>query len=97
MTTTEPKLRVLIVDDNRDGADALGLVVEAFGNQVHVTYGGSQALDVATAFRPDLMLIDLAMPDMDGCHLAKEFANFLHSLRPRSWRLPAMQTRDTEH
>lgn len=73
MTTTEPTLRVLIVDDNRDGADALGLVVEALGNQVHVTYGGTQALDVATAFRPDLMLIDLAMPDMDGCVLAGRF------------------------
>jgi uncharacterized protein YbcI len=47
--------------------------VEAFGNQVHVTYGGTQALDVATAFRPDLMLIDLAMPEMDGCHLVKLF------------------------
>ena len=32
MTASKPKLRVLIVDDNRDGADALGLVVEAFGN-----------------------------------------------------------------
>ncbi len=73
MTATKPNLRVLIVDDNRDGADALGLVVEALGSQVHVTYGGSQALDVATAFRPDLMLIDLAMPDMDGCHLVKQF------------------------
>jgi len=73
MMANQPKLRVLIVDDNRDGADALGLVVEAFGNQVHVTYGGSQALDVATAFRPDLMLIDLAMPDMDGCALADLF------------------------
>jgi hypothetical protein len=44
MKATKPKLRVLIVDDNRGGADALGLVVEAFGNQVHVTYGGSQPL-----------------------------------------------------
>lgn len=73
MPTTQQPIRVLIVDDNRDGADALGLVVEAFGNQVHVTYGGTQALGVATAFRPDLMLIDLAMPDMDGCHLVKRF------------------------
>ena len=71
MPTTKKSLRVLIVDDNRDGADALGLLVEALGNQVHVTYGGSQALDVATAFRPDLMLVDLLMPDMNGCDLAK--------------------------
>ncbi len=73
MLAIKSKMRVLIVDDNRDGADALGLVVEALGNQVHVTYGGSQALDVATVFRPDLMMIDLAMPDMDGCALAERF------------------------
>lgn len=64
-------LRVLIVDDHRDGADSLGLLVEELGHDTHVTYGGRQALDVATAFRPDLMLIDLAMPDLDGCSLVK--------------------------
>ena len=69
MPTTEKTLRVLIVDDNRDGADALGLLVEELGHQVHVTYGGAKALEVATAFRPDLLLVDLVMPDMDGCGL----------------------------
>jgi len=59
MATSEKTLRVLVVDDNRDGADALGLLVEELGNQVHVTYGGTQALDVATAFRPDLMLVKI--------------------------------------
>ncbi len=71
-TTIDKTLRVLIVDDNRDGADSLGLLVEALGNQVHVTYGGTQALDVANAFQPDLMLIDLVMPDVDGCDLASQ-------------------------
>lgn len=64
-------LKVLVVDDNRDGADALGLLAEELGHEVHVTYGGATALDVAQVFRPDLMLIDLAMPDMDGCSLVK--------------------------
>ena len=73
MPTTDKALRVLIVDDNRDGADALGLLVEELGNQVHVTYGGTKALDVATAFRPDLMLVDLLMPGMDGCALVMRF------------------------
>lgn len=73
MPTTEKTLRVLIVDDNRDGADALGLLVEELGNQVHVTYGGTTALEVATAFRPDLMLVDLLMPGMDGCGLVMRF------------------------
>ncbi len=72
MPTTETTLRVLIVDDNRDGADSLGLLVEELGNRVHVTYGGTQALDVAVAFRADLMLVDLAMPDLDGCSLVKQ-------------------------
>jgi CheY-like chemotaxis protein/uncharacterized protein YbcI len=73
MATTAQILRVLIVDDNRDGADALGLLVEELGNQVHVTYGGTTALEVATAFRPELMLVDLLMPDMDGCGLVMRF------------------------
>ena len=71
MKMNEQSLRVLIVDDNRDGADALGLLVEALGHQVHVTYGGLQALSVALAFRPDLMFVDLMMPEMDGCNLVR--------------------------
>lgn len=66
-------LRILVVDDNRDGADALGLLLEELNNEVHVTYGGVQALDVATAFRPDLLLVDLLMPGMDGCTLVTQF------------------------
>lgn len=73
MPETCKTLRVLVVDDDRDGADTLGLVFEELGNQVHVTYGGTSALDVATLFQPDLMLIDLSMPDMDGCHLVTRF------------------------
>src|ERR1700722_7766656 len=69
MAISEKSRRVLVVDDNRDGADAMGLLVEELGNQVHVTYGGTQALDVANAFRPDLMLVDLVMPEMDCCGL----------------------------
>lgn len=71
--TNKKSLRVLIVDDNRDGADSLGLLLEELDNDVHVTYGGIQALDVATAFRPDLMLVDLLMPGMDGCTLVTRF------------------------
>jgi CheY-like chemotaxis protein/uncharacterized protein YbcI len=73
MPMTESTLRILVVDDDRDGADALGLILEELGNNVHVTYGGAQALNVATVFRPHLMLIDLAMPDMDGCRLVTSF------------------------
>jgi CheY-like chemotaxis protein len=70
MSTNGKTLRVLVVDDDRDGADTLGMVIEELGHQVHVTYGGTQALDVAITFRPDLMLVDLVMPHIDGCGLA---------------------------
>ncbi len=73
MAVNGKALRVLIVDDNRDGADALGLLLEELDNQVHVTYGGAQALDVAKAFRPDLILVDLLMPGMDGYSLVTRF------------------------
>jgi len=66
-------LRVLIVDDHRDGADSLGLLVEELEHHTHVTYGGRQALKVATVFQPDLMFVDLAMPDLDGCSLVNQF------------------------
>lgn len=72
MPTNHKPLRILIVDDNRDGADALGLLVEALGNEAHVTYGGTQALDVASAFCPDLILVDLLMPNMNGCELVTQ-------------------------
>lgn len=71
-------VRVLIVDDHRDGADSLGLLIEELGHEVKVTYGGRQALDVATTFQADLFLVDLCMPDVDGCSLVKQ----LRSSRP---------------
>jgi PleD family two-component response regulator len=69
MKLDETSLRVLIVDDNRDGADALGMLIEELGNQVQVTYGGRQALEVASEYRPDLILVDLVMPDINGFDL----------------------------
>ncbi len=83
MPTTDKTLRILVVDDNRDGADALGLLLEELGNQVHVTYGGAKALEVATAFRPDLMLVDLIMPDMDGRGLVTRFRQYDANSRTR--------------
>ena len=66
MLTTEKSLRVLIVDDNRDGADALGLLIEELGNQVHVTYGGTKALEIATAF-----------PRFDACRFINAWHGWL--------------------
>ncbi|WP_176060893.1 PAS domain S-box protein [Paraburkholderia sp. BCC1876] len=59
-------LRILLVDDNRDSADSLAMLLELKGHTVRIAYEGQQALDVAPRFAPHLAVIDLAMPKMDG-------------------------------
>jgi PAS domain S-box-containing protein len=59
-------LRILLVDDNRDSADSLAMLLELKGHEVRIAYEGAQALQVAPRFAPDLAVIDIAMPKMDG-------------------------------
>ncbi|MBC8741663.1 PAS domain S-box protein [Paraburkholderia sp. UCT31] len=59
-------LRILIVDDNRDSADSLAMLLELKGHEVRITYEGEHALQISPRFSPHLALIDLAMPKMDG-------------------------------
>lgn len=61
-----PPLRVLLVDDNHDSADSLAMLLELKGHDVRIAYGGEQALEVAPGFAPQLAVIDIAMPKMDG-------------------------------
>jgi PAS domain S-box-containing protein len=58
--------RVLVVDDNRDSADSLGKLLELAGHTVRKAYDGEEALHVAAEFRPDIVLLDLGMPLVDG-------------------------------
>ncbi|MBC8721019.1 PAS domain S-box protein [Paraburkholderia sp. 31.1] len=59
-------LRILLVDDNRDSADSLAMLLELKGHEVRIAYEGEQALQISPRFSPHLALIDLAMPKMDG-------------------------------
>ncbi|MEX3809502.1 PAS domain S-box protein [Paraburkholderia sp. BR13439] len=59
-------LRILLIDDNRDSADSLAMLLELKGHEVRIAYEGEQALQIAPRFSPHLALIDLAMPKMDG-------------------------------
>jgi CheY-like chemotaxis protein len=65
------QLRVLCVDDNQEAARATGLVLGQAGFEVRVCHDGPTALALADEFRPDVCLIDLAMPGMDGEELAQ--------------------------
>jgi PAS domain S-box-containing protein len=62
----ESPLRILVVDDNRDGADLLALMLESMGNEVRVAYDGEQAVVDAAEFRSDVVLLDIGLPKLDG-------------------------------
>ena len=59
-------LRILIVDDNRDGADSMTEMLGIMGNDTRAAYDGQQGVDVAEAFRPDVILFDIGMPKLNG-------------------------------
>jgi CheY-like chemotaxis protein/anti-sigma regulatory factor (Ser/Thr protein kinase) len=63
--------RVLIIDDNRDSADTATAILRLLGNEVECGYSGTAALQLAPHFRPNLVLLDIAMPEMDGYETLK--------------------------
>lgn len=63
--------RVLIVDDNHDAAESTALIVGAAGHTVEVAYDGPMALSIAASFKPEVALLDIGLPGMDGYELAK--------------------------
>lgn len=60
------KLRVLIADDNRDAADSLSMLLSMDGYEVRTVYGGRAAISAAETFRPDVALLDIGMPEVNG-------------------------------
>jgi PAS domain S-box-containing protein len=72
------KLRVLVVDDNKAAADMLAMVVKLLGNEVRTAYDGLQGVEAAAEFRPDVVLMDLGMPRMNGYEAARH-------IREQAW------------
>jgi len=70
---SEPKLanRVLIVDDQHDVADSLAMLVCSLGGEARAVYDSLSALASVVAFKPDLVIADIGLPDVDGCELAR--------------------------
>lgn len=64
--------RLLVVDDNRDAADSLALLLESLHIEVRVAYTGPAALETLEGFQPDVVLLDLGMPVMDGYEVARQ-------------------------
>jgi CheY-like chemotaxis protein len=68
---TQTPLRILVVDDFRDAAETLALILRSLGHDARGTNTGPDALRVAEEFRPNVAFIDLSMPGMDGCEVAR--------------------------
>ncbi|MTV36075.1 hybrid sensor histidine kinase/response regulator [Duganella radicis] len=73
------RLRVLVVDDNADAAQTLQLLLEAGGHQVSVAHNGLQALELAQATSPQLCLLDIGLPDINGYDLARGLRSLPHT------------------
>jgi CheY-like chemotaxis protein len=71
-------MKVLVVDDNRDAALSLSMLVSLLGYESRTAYDGEQALEIADHFVPDVVLLDLGMPKMDGFEACRR-------IRTRDW------------
>lgn len=67
----EPCLKFLVVDDNVDGANSLGMLLRLMGHAVCTAYDGPHALEVAEAQLPNIMLLDIDLPKQNGYEVAK--------------------------
>jgi CheY-like chemotaxis protein len=76
------KKKILVVDDNRDAADTLSLLLRNEGHTVHTAYGGTEAIQIADAVRPEVVLLDIQMPRMSGYDLVRELRRHERAPRP---------------
>jgi signal transduction histidine kinase/CheY-like chemotaxis protein len=65
-----PAHRILVVDDNRDAAQSLGLLLKLSGHEVHTAHDGPAALEAVHTYAPQIVLLDIGLPGMDGLEVA---------------------------
>jgi CheY-like chemotaxis protein len=87
VASTPLRRRVLIVDDNKDLADSLTLLLRRHGHTVQAVYDGEGALEAIATFQPEVVFLDIGLPDMDGFEVAHRLS--LHALR-KTLRLVAL-------
>jgi CheY-like chemotaxis protein len=76
-------LKVLVVDDNEASAKTIGWMIEAMGFEAKIMTSGMHALEVAQTYRPDVILLDIGIPDINGydvCRTLRHFPEFKDTL-----------------
>jgi CheY-like chemotaxis protein len=68
-----------VVDDNRDTADSLATMLRLLGHDLHTAHDGLEAVQAAATFRPDMVLLDVGLPRLNGCEAAQ-------NIRQQPWR-----------
>jgi CheY-like chemotaxis protein len=71
MAMAPARRSILVVDDNRDSADSLAMLLEIGGHDVTAVYSGSDALKRASDLKPAVVVMDLGLPEIDGCEVAR--------------------------
>lgn len=70
-TSTPPRRRVLVVDDNVDSVETLSMLLRVKGHDARVAANGEEAIAIADDYRPDIVVLDLSLPGMDGYEVAE--------------------------
>jgi PAS domain S-box-containing protein len=65
------RCRILVVDDNKDSADSVGMLLQLKGNDMRTAHDGLEAVEVAETFRPELVLLDIGLPKLNGYEVAR--------------------------
>src|SRR5207248_661819 len=66
-----PKCRILVVDDLRDAADSMAMMLRVMGHDTRTAYDGLEAVQTAAAFQPNVVLLDIGLPKMNGYEAAR--------------------------
>ena len=66
------QLRVLVVDDNRDGADSMAMLLSLLGHDAHVAYDGETGLASALSLQPQVVMPDIGLPKLDGYEVCRQ-------------------------
>lgn len=77
-TTLGPKGRILVVDDNRDGASSLAMLLSLMGHDTRTAHDGMEGVELAEAFRPDLIVLDIGLPKLNGLDACRR-------IREKAW------------